>query len=371
MDRATDRPHVLRTGELEQDNALRGAFTAHSFLKLTARWPARLMVATLMLTTVAAGWFVWLAIGDHSSPRLAQVPFYLAGATAVFWIVTLSLLRRWRSADREEHRRIVAHCDHLTQRVADLSTDIEQRKAAQQKTVEQLETRDQTIHKCELQARELKAVTEQALAAERESRDKDRAKTEYLAQMNRDIREPLTTILGFAHTLLEMGDLSKAPPSRVEALYTIKQKGEQLLDTIDDTLELCEIELQQCQINRSRCSLVEIVNQVHRLMAVWAEARGLQLLVEYGGQVPESISTNPERLSQILINLLGNAIKFTLNGDVRLMISLVSDDAEDPQLHFEVLDSGIGMHKNQSDRLFTGFARATCNDDGYPRGSDH
>jgi signal transduction histidine kinase len=367
MDRAADRPHLLRAEEPEQGRAPRQAVTARSALKLTACWPVRLVVATLMLTTAAAGSLVWPGVGAGSAGTLAQVPLYLAVAAAVFWVVTLSLLSRWRAADREEHRRIVAHCDQLTRRVADLYTDISAREVTQQQTAEQLETRNQIIREHESRVGELEDVAEQALAAEREARDQNRAKSEYLAQMSRDIRAPLTTILGFAHTLLEIGDLSRAPASRVEALYTIKQKGEQLLDTINDTLELCEIELQQCQIDRRRCSLVEIVNQAHGLMAIWAEARGLRLLVEYHGQVPEYICTDRERLIQILVNLLGNAVKFTLNGDVRLMISLVSGDAEDPELHFEVLDSGIGMRRDQSDRLFAGFARATSDNDRNPR----
>ena len=155
----------------------------------------------------------------------------------------------------------------------------------------------------------------------------------------------------------------------MEALLAIKQKGEQLLDTVSDTLELCELELDQQQVDRTRCELGPIVDEAHRLMLVWAQPRRLRLLVEYVGAVPETIETDPVRLRQILINLLGNAIKFTANGDVRMQVRLAQDDAGEPGMQFDVIDSGIGMSKDQAASAFQGFAHADKVPDPQSRGT--
>ncbi len=349
-------PDVKNGSHLVEDHdAPRRASTASSTSKLASQWPTRLILAASTLTVATIGWSAFEAGGDWSVAALACGPVYLVGAVVLLWLQTLLSLRRWRSTVLEAYGRMAGHCE-------DLGTEIERHKLARLETDRLLKSHEQTI-------RELRDTTEQAVAAEREARARDRAKSEYLARMSGEIRTPLTTMLGFTTTLLDEGDLSKAPPERVEALYTIKQKGEQLLDTIDDTLELCEIELRGHQVNPCSCSLVEIVDEVYRLMVGWAHARGLKLLVDYESQVPESINTDPERLSQILINLLGNAVKFTLSGDVRMRISLLQDDATNPRLCFEVIDSGIGMHKNQAGRLFGGFASATFKEGHHPRSS--
>jgi signal transduction histidine kinase len=335
-------------------------------LKLSMVAPVRLVGLSLVLSAIALIWFA--AVATTAGGSVAG-PFCALAAAVMAWTWTLVQLRRWRSEDREAHRRLADLRDRLQRDIAALNADIERRAGLHREMEARISSLEATIGVYEPEAQRLRASTEQALTAERKAIDGERAKAEYLARMCREIRSPLTTILGFTQTLVDMGDVSKAPPDRLEALFTIKQEGQQLLDTIDDTLELCAIELQKCEVSLAPCSLVEIVNEVYRLLAGWAEARGLGLLIEYVSRVPETINTDPERLSHILINLLGNAIKFTVCGDVRLKIGMSPDRADGSVLWFEVLDSGIGMHKDEAGRLFGGFGRAASDGDRRRRGS--
>jgi signal transduction histidine kinase/AmiR/NasT family two-component response regulator len=185
----------------------------------------------------------------------------------------------------------------------------------------------------------------------------NRAKSEFLANMSHEIRTPMTAILGFADVLLESGNLANAPPERIEATRTIKRNGEHLVRLIDDILDLSKIESGRMTTERMAYSPCRLVAEVTSLVRVRADAKGLSLKVEYAGPVPETIQTDPTRLRQILINLLGNAIKFTEVGDVRLIIRFVNDEHH-RAMQFDVVDHGLGMTEEQVARLFQPFTQA-------------
>ena len=181
-------------------------------------------------------------------------------------------------------------------------------------------------------------------------------KSEFLANMSHEIRTPMTAILGFADVLLEHGSLDNAPPERVEAAETIKRNGQYLLRLINDILDLSKIEAGKVVIERLRCSPSQIVAEVASLVRVRADAKGLAFNTEYVGAVPETIQTDPTRLRQILINVIGNAIKFTEVGGVRLITRLV-DDGTEPLIRFDVVDTGLGMGGEQVAKLFQPFTQ--------------
>jgi PAS domain S-box-containing protein len=185
----------------------------------------------------------------------------------------------------------------------------------------------------------------------------NQAKSEFLANMSHEIRTPMTAILGFVEILLERGNIQDAPPERIEACQTIKRNGEYLLRLIDDILDLSKIESGKMATERLACSPCGLVAEVTSLMRVRAVAKGLSLKIEYAGPVPETIQTDPTRLRQVLINLLGNAIKFTETGDVRLVIRFV-DGGHDSTLQFDIVDHGLGMTQEQVARLFRPFMQA-------------
>lgn len=185
-----------------------------------------------------------------------------------------------------------------------------------------------------------------------------RAKSEFLANVSHEIRTPLTAISGFAELILTEGDLTRAPRHRIEAVNTILRNTRYLLELIDDILDLSKIEAGRLELEQMVCRPAELVAEVARLMQLRAEQRGLPLVVQYDGPLPETIHTDPTRLRQVLINLLSNALKFTEQGEVRLVVRLIGKHTAEPRLQFEVRDTGIGMAPEQVARIFAPFQQA-------------
>jgi PAS domain S-box-containing protein len=203
--------------------------------------------------------------------------------------------------------------------------------------------------------------TESALVeATAKAEEANRAKSEFLANMSHEIRTPMTAILGFAENLLDSSDESE----RVNAALTIRRNGVHLIEIINDILDISKIEAGKLEIEHVRCSLVQLVSEVQSLMQVRADMKGLALDLDFDGPVPDSITTDPTRLRQVLINLLGNAIKFTESGRVHLVVGLVDPPVGDEGggssglLRFDVTDTGAGMSAEQSAKLFSPFAQA-------------
>jgi PAS domain S-box-containing protein len=186
----------------------------------------------------------------------------------------------------------------------------------------------------------------------------NQAKTEFLANMSHEIRTPMTAILGFAELFLGEESASCTRQERANAVATIKRNGEYLLQIINDILDLSKIEAGRLDIERITCSPMNVVADVASLMGVRANAKGLPLEIEYASAIPESILCDPTRLRQILINLVGNAIKFTETGSVRLVTRFVQGVGSPARLQFDVVDTGIGMTKEQSSKLFLPFTQA-------------
>ena len=191
----------------------------------------------------------------------------------------------------------------------------------------------------------------------RQAQVASRSKSEFLANMSHEIRTPMTAILGFAGMLLEDGNKEGVSPERIEAARTIHRNGEYLLEIINDILDLSKVEAGKMTVERITCEPCRLVADVASLVKVKADNAGLSFRVEYAGAMPQSIQSDPTRLRQILINLIGNAIKFTEVGGVRLITRLVTD-GDEPRLQFDVVDTGLGMTEEQAARLFQPFTQA-------------
>lgn len=186
-----------------------------------------------------------------------------------------------------------------------------------------------------------------------------RAKSEFLANMSHEIRTPMSAILGYVQLLLSEQGLDRAPPHRIEALRTIERNGQYLLALINDILDLSKIEAGKFQTERIACSPAELLAEVVGLMQVRADAQKLPLRLEFATPIPATIHSDPTRLRQILVNLVGNAVKFTSKGEVRLVARLVEPPGQSrPNLAFDVIDTGIGMSDDQIQRLFQPFNQA-------------
>jgi PAS domain S-box-containing protein len=197
------------------------------------------------------------------------------------------------------------------------------------------------------------ALREAMLHAEQTTR----IKTEFLANVSHEIRTPMTAILGFTEVLLEEGARGGAPHATVDALRTIQRNGDYLLALLNDILDLSKIESGRLEVERVTFSPVSVVREVERLMRVRAEAKGIGFHVEFEGPLPEYLEGDPTRVRQILINLVGNAIKFTEVGDVRLRVNL-RDEPAPARLRFEVSDTGIGITPAERVKLFRPFGQA-------------
>jgi CheY-like chemotaxis protein len=173
--------------------------------------------------------------------------------------------------------------------------------------------------------------------------------------MSHEIRTPMTAILGFSESLL---DATLSDAQKRDAITTIRRNGEYLLEIINDILDLSKIEAGKLDLECIAFSPCRIIDETLALMRVRADAKQLPLHAEYDGKMPETIRSDPTRLRQILINLVGNAIKFTPTGSVRLVTRCVVDDVTGPMLQFDVVDTGIGMSQEQMDRLFNAFTQA-------------
>jgi PAS domain S-box-containing protein len=181
-----------------------------------------------------------------------------------------------------------------------------------------------------------------------------KAKSEFLANMSHEIRTPMTAILGFTDILLE----NLRSTFEIEAAQTIKRNGDYLLKLINDILDLSKIEAGRLVVERTTCSPVTIAADIVTMMNVRATAKRLQIELQWIGTMPETIHSDPLRFRQVLINLIDNAIKFTVAGVVRVIGKMVVGTDQRPMLQFDVVDSGIGMTPEQVARLFQPFAQA-------------
>ncbi len=235
--------------------------------------------------------------------------------------------------------------------------DVTDSREAGQQLREYAERLRQTNELLEVRRLEVEATNQALQTASQEATAANSAKSEFLANMSHEIRTPMTAILGFTELLFEEGDLSRAPSNRLDALRTIKRNGQYLIGLLNDILDLSKIEAGRLEIEQVRFSPMELVSEVRSLMKVRARAAGLVLEVEYRSRVPETILCDPTRLRQILINLVGNGIKFTEQGKVKFVLELAGAPKA-PMLRFEVIDTGIGMDPEQIPRLFEPFSQA-------------
>ena len=182
----------------------------------------------------------------------------------------------------------------------------------------------------------------------------NRAKSEFLANMSHEIRTPMTAILGFSELLAE----SITDSRHLDMIGTVKLNGEHLLQIINDILDLSKIEAGKLDVECSPCSPCQVLADVVAMMDVRAKKKGLDLRLEYEGTIPRTIQSDPTRLRQILINLAGNAVKFTSSGEVRLVARLSESESGSPKLEVDVIDTGVGMTDEQVGRLFVPFQQA-------------
>ena len=177
-------------------------------------------------------------------------------------------------------------------------------------------------------------------------------KSQFLANMSHEIRTPLTAVIGYADNLLEKG---MSEDERQHSATRILNNGKHLLHIINDILDISKIEAGQLSIEKLSVAQVQLMADIDTLIGGSIRDKGLDFQINYQFPVPETIDTDPTRLKQILLNLLGNALKFTEQGNIVLNASYYSHTR---QMVYEVADSGLGMDEEEQSRLFKPFTQA-------------
>jgi signal transduction histidine kinase len=180
----------------------------------------------------------------------------------------------------------------------------------------------------------------------------NRAKSEFLAGMSHELRTPLNAVLGYAQLLTMEGGLS---PRQARGLETIQQSGQHLLALVNDILDLARIEAGRTALNPAPVNLSELLQTVVHLMRVKADEKQLAVVFDAAADLPEAVLADERRLRQVLLNLLGNAIKFTDDGTVTLRASAEPQGKAQVLLRLDVEDTGIGMHADDVERIFEPF----------------
>jgi signal transduction histidine kinase/DNA-binding response OmpR family regulator len=230
--------------------------------------------------------------------------------------------------------------DIVEERTKELINEISVRRQAE----EELRQMNLNLQKATVYAREMALQAELANAA----------KSEFLANMSHEIRTPMNAILGLSHLARQTALTSR----QKDYLCKLDRSAQSLLAIINDILDFSKIEAGKLEIQKTSFALSSVFDNLTSILAVRAQEKGLELVFDVGFTTPYFLEGDSVRLQQVLVNLTGNALKFTEQGDVIVSVYPVHEDDRAVELHFEVKDTGIGITEEDQKKLFEPFTQA-------------